>query len=70
MCRSLPFIKKIFADSGYAGDRPATATIIAVEMGCKPTDQIGFAVLRANHAQYSHSVPTPMDDPPPIPTVP
>jgi putative transposase len=42
--RSFPFVAKIFADSGYAGDRPAAATIIAVEIVRKPPDHIGFAV--------------------------
>jgi putative transposase len=32
------------SDAGYAGDRPATATIITVEIVRKPPDQIGFAV--------------------------
>ena len=30
--RSFPFITKAFADAGYAGDKPASATIIAVEI--------------------------------------
>ena len=42
--RSFPFVIKAFADSGYAGDRPATATSIDVEIVRKPPDQIGFAV--------------------------
>src|SRR6202163_2296204 len=29
---AFPFIKKVFADSGYAGDRVAKATVIAVEI--------------------------------------
>ena len=29
---------------GYAGDRPATATIITVDIVRKPKDQVGFAV--------------------------
>jgi hypothetical protein len=41
---SFPFVTKAFADSGYAGERPATATIIDVEIVRKPKDQIGFAV--------------------------
>ncbi len=32
--RTFPFIAKAFADAGYAGDRPATATIITVEISC------------------------------------
>ena len=42
--RSFPFIVKAFADAGYAGDKPASATIIAVEIVRKPPDQVGFAV--------------------------
>lgn len=42
--RSFPFVANAYADSGYAGDRPATATIIAVEIVRKPPDQVGFAV--------------------------
>ena len=39
-----PFIRKVFADSGYAGERVAQATSIAVEIVKKSPDQIGFAV--------------------------
>jgi putative transposase len=39
-----PFIRKVFADSGYAGERVARATTIAVEIVKKNPDQIGFAV--------------------------
>ena len=42
--RAFPFITKAFADAGYAGERPATATIITVEIVRKPPDQVGFAV--------------------------
>ncbi len=38
------FIKKVFADSGYAGDKVAMATVIAVEIVRKNPDQVGFAV--------------------------
>ena len=38
------FIEKAFADSGYAGERVATATAIAIEVVRKKPDQIGFAV--------------------------
>jgi len=41
---AFPFIKKVFADSGYAGDRVAKATVIAVEIVRKSPDQVGFAV--------------------------
>lgn len=42
--RTFPFIVKAFADAGYAGDRPTTATSITVEIVRKPKDQVGFAV--------------------------
>ena len=42
--RAFPFITKAFADAGYAGKRPAMATIITVEIVRKPPDQVGFAV--------------------------
>lgn len=42
--RTFPFIAKAFADAGYAGNRPATATIITVEIVRKPPHQVGFAV--------------------------
>lgn len=41
---AFPFIQKVFADSGYAGERVAKATIIAVEIVRKYPDQVGFAV--------------------------
>ena len=34
--RSFPFVTKAFADSGYAGERPTTATSIDVEIVRKP----------------------------------
>ena len=42
--RSFPFITKAFADLGFAGERPATATSITIEIVRKPPDQVGFAV--------------------------
>ena len=42
--RVFPFTTKAFADSGYAGARPAAATSIDVEIVRKPPGQIGFAV--------------------------
>ena len=39
-----PFIERAFADSGYAGERVAAATLIAVEIVRKQADQVGFAV--------------------------
>ena len=41
---SFPFITKAFADMGYVGDGPASATSITIEIVRKPPDQIGFAV--------------------------
>ena len=41
---SFPFIENVFADSGYAGEKVATATVIAVEIVRKSPDQVGFAV--------------------------
>ena len=34
--RSSPFIAEAFADAGYAGDKPDSATLIAVEIVRKP----------------------------------
>src|SRR3712207_4644249 len=42
--RSFPFIAKAFADMGFAGERPANATSVTIEIVRKPPDQIGFAV--------------------------
>ena len=42
--RAFPFSTKAFANVGYAGERPATATIIDVEIDRKPPDQVGSAV--------------------------
>jgi transposase len=41
---SSPFIEKVFADSGYASDKVATATVVAVETLRKNPDQVDFAV--------------------------
>jgi len=41
--RAFPFIVKAFADSGYAGEAPAQATAITIEIVKKPPDQVGFA---------------------------
>ena len=41
---SFPFIEKVFADSGYASEKVATDTVIAVEIVRKSPDQVGFAV--------------------------
>ena len=42
--RAFPFIAQAFADSGYAGEAPAQATSIRIEIVKKPPDQVGFAV--------------------------
>jgi transposase len=42
--RIFPFIQRVFADSGYAGEKVAKATLIAVEIVRKNADQVGFAV--------------------------
>ena len=42
--RSFPFIERVFADAGYAGERVAGATSVALEIVRKAPDQIGFAV--------------------------
>ena len=42
--RIFPFIQRVFADSGYAGQKVNTATLIAVEIVRKNPNQIGFAV--------------------------
>ena len=39
-----PFIQRVFADSGYAGEKVAKATLIAVEIVRKNPDQVFFAV--------------------------
>ncbi len=41
---SFPFVKRVFADSAYAGERVANATRIAVEIVRKIDGQIGFQV--------------------------
>jgi Transposase DDE domain len=40
----LPVHPGVFADSGYAGEKVTTATLIAVEIVRKNPDQVGFAV--------------------------
>ena len=42
--RIFPFIQRVFADSGYASEKVAKATLIAVEIVRKNRDQVGFAV--------------------------
>ncbi len=41
---SYPIIVKAFADAGYAGDKTAGATLIAVDIVRKPPGQVGFVV--------------------------
>src|ERR671916_606357 len=40
--RSFPFIATAFADNGYAGETPAQATAIRIEIVRKPPDQVSF----------------------------
>ena len=40
--RSYPFIAKAFADAGYPGDKPNSATLIAVEIVRKPPGQVAL----------------------------
>jgi putative transposase len=42
--RAVPFIADAFADAGYAGDKPATASIITVQIARNPHDLVGVAV--------------------------
>jgi transposase len=42
--RFFPFIQRVFADSGNAGEKVTTATLIAVEIVRQNPDQVGFAV--------------------------
>jgi putative transposase len=39
-----PFLARAFVDAGYAGQRVAQASSIAIEVVRKPADQVGFAV--------------------------
>lgn len=41
---AFPFIERVFADSGYAGDRVGRANAIAVQIVRKHPGQVGFAV--------------------------
>jgi hypothetical protein len=47
--RSFPFIERVFADSGYVGEKVAKATLIA-EIVRKNPDQVGFAFERRRRA--------------------
>jgi putative transposase len=42
--RFYPFIQHVFADSGYAGEKVAKATLIAIEIVRRAPDQVGFAI--------------------------
>jgi transposase len=42
--RIFPFIQRVYADSGYAGEKVAKVTLIAVEIVRKNPGQVGFAV--------------------------
>jgi hypothetical protein len=52
---------RVFADSGYAGEKVTTATLIAVEIVRKNPDQIGFAE-QAPRAARPHDIEDPVDD--------
>ena len=39
--RIFPFIQRVFADSGYAGEKVTAATLIAIEIVRKNPDQVG-----------------------------
>ena len=56
--RVFPFIQRIFADSGYAGEKVTTATSIAVEIVRKNPDQIGFAVGEIGDWQKTSRLPS------------
>jgi hypothetical protein len=58
LSRTFPFVTKAFADSGYAGDRPATATSIDVEIVRKLPGQVGLRSTRAAGSS-SASLPGP-----------
>jgi transposase len=42
--RSFPFVQLAWADSAYAGERPAMATPVDVEVVRKAPDQVGFVI--------------------------
>jgi putative transposase len=42
--RSFPFVEHAFGDTGYAAQRVAQATCIAIEIVRTVPDQVGFAV--------------------------
>jgi transposase len=44
--RIFPFIQRVFADSGYAGEKVTTATLIAVEIVRKNPDQVASPSTR------------------------
>jgi transposase len=41
---AFPFIKKVFVEISFAGDKVATAAVIAVQIVRKNPDWVGFAV--------------------------
>ncbi len=43
-CRVFPLSQRVFADSEYAGEKVAKATLITVEIVPENPDQVGFAV--------------------------
>ena len=52
--RIFPFIQRVFADSGYAGEKVAKATLVAVEIVAR-THQVGFAPLTHDAGSSSGS---------------
>lgn len=42
--RIFPFIQRVFADGGYAGEKVAKATLILVEIERKNPNQVGFVI--------------------------
>jgi transposase len=56
--RVFPFIQRVFADSGYTGEKVAKATVITVEIVRKNPGQVGFAVNRLfSHPALGPSAP-------------
>jgi hypothetical protein len=62
--RTFLFVTKAFADSGYTGDRPATAPSTEVEIVRKLPGQVGFAV---HPRRWVVKAPLCLDQPEPPP---
>jgi hypothetical protein len=57
--RIFPFIQRVFADSGYAGEKVTTATLIAVEIVRKnPDHRLLSRLVLTSLARRSHSALT------------